>query len=99
MKGQTGIGHMTGRIAIFLAAALAAFTQTATADDRGISSVRQAAIERMQARLGSIRGSIAPADINVRLTPRMIEMRRPQPVSGDRARRPRTAKDDQRSNG
>lgn len=88
---------MMGRFLLLLTIAVSAITTAAVAEDRGISSVRKAAIERMQSRLGGIRGSIAPGDINVRLTTRMIEMRRPHKPSEDRTRRPAVSQNSLRS--
>jgi len=42
-----------------------------------ISTVRKAAIERMQTKLGSIRGSLNPGSRNVYLTEKMIEQLKP----------------------
>ncbi len=51
----------------------------ATAGEKPISKIRQAAIERMQQKLGGLRGSIAPEDSIIMLTNRLIEMQRPVP--------------------
>jgi len=47
------------------------------AEVRYDSSVRRAAIERMQDKLGAMRGSITPESRNVRLTEQMIELLAP----------------------
>ncbi|MEL6946103.1 MAG: hypothetical protein AAFO73_00515 [Pseudomonadota bacterium] len=46
----------------------------ADAAQRYDSNIREAAIERMQEKLGTLRGSIAPKARNVRLTDQMIEL-------------------------
>ncbi len=65
---------MAACLALVLAAA-----PVATAGERSISKVRQAAIERMQQKLGGLRGSIAPQDRIIMLTNKLIEMRKPVP--------------------
>jgi len=47
------------------------------ANEKPISSVRKAAIERMQEKLGGLRGSIAPQDRIIMLTNRLLDMQKP----------------------
>lgn len=68
---------MVGRIVLILAGMAGLWIGAVHAEQRPISSVREAAIKRMQARLGTMRGSISPSDSNVLLTERMIELLRP----------------------
>lgn len=50
---------------------------TAYADDTSVSKIRKAAIERMQGRLGGLRGSITYQERIVMLTNKLIEMQKP----------------------
>jgi len=50
---------------------------SAFADNKPISSIRKAAIERMQEKLGGLRGSIAPEDRIIMLTNRLLDMQKP----------------------
>lgn len=62
-------------IVAVLAYALPTYVSTAYAER--VSAVRQAAIEKMQSKLGTIRGSIDPDDRHIYLTEGMIERLKP----------------------
>lgn len=61
---------------ICLVAAVAASPMASANDDR-VSPIRKAAIERMQAKLGDLRGSISPQDSIIMLTNRLLDMQKP----------------------
>lgn len=58
----------------------------AVAGEKPISSIRKAAIERLQQKLGSLRGSIAYEDHIIMLTNRLLEMQKPVRQSSFRVR-------------
>ncbi len=60
-----------------------ALSNTAHADGATSSSIHKAAAERLQAKLGTIRGTIKPATQNVFLTEFMIDQLKPIEVNLD----------------
>ena len=75
-----GLGRMTMTIGKPLVLSLALLVGSAPivlAGEKPVSKIRKAAIERMQEKLGGLRGSIAPQDRIVMLTNKLIEMQKP----------------------
>ena len=64
-------------VALMLAGTVPYFHMAATANGEQVSAIRLAAIERLQSKLGTIRGTIKPDSRNVYLTPKMIEQLKP----------------------
>ncbi len=60
-----------------------AFTNAAQAEDSRSSSIHKAAAVRLQAKLGTIRGTIKPAARNVFLTEFMIDQLKPIEINLD----------------
>lgn len=68
-------GYVLG-ICIFMA-----WQSVAHAQQNGVSMVRQAAIDRLQSKLGTLRGALKPGADRVFLTEEMIEQLKPIKVS------------------